>query len=150
MQYSRISLLILSKCNSLHLLTPDPWSIPFPPLPLGCFSLFSLLQLLLSACGTSSVLHCISSPSYISCPFFFRCFHSSWFLRFIFPFTNSLLSCIKTYPLISRISIWFFEKLTCSLSTMSYFCSVASVPLFILLNILTFLFLSPLSGDYYL
>ena len=31
MLYSRISLLIHSKCNSLHLLTPDSQSIPLPP-----------------------------------------------------------------------------------------------------------------------
>ena len=31
--FSRISLLIHSKCTSLHLLTLDSWSIPFPPLP---------------------------------------------------------------------------------------------------------------------
>ena len=33
--YSRISLLIYSKCNSLHLLAPDSQSIPILPLPLG-------------------------------------------------------------------------------------------------------------------
>ena len=38
MPYSRISLLIRSKCNSLHLITPDSPSIP---LPLATTSLFS-------------------------------------------------------------------------------------------------------------
>ena len=33
--YSRISLLIYSKCSSLHPLTPDSQSFPFPRLPLG-------------------------------------------------------------------------------------------------------------------
>ena len=33
--YSRISLFIHSKCNSLHLLTPNSQSIPLPPPHLG-------------------------------------------------------------------------------------------------------------------
>ena len=40
--YSRISLVIHSKGNRLHLLTPDSQSLPLPPLPLASTSLFSM------------------------------------------------------------------------------------------------------------
>ena len=41
--YNRTSWLIHSKCNSLHLPTPNALSIPFPPLsPLATTSLFSM------------------------------------------------------------------------------------------------------------
>ena len=61
--YSRISLLIHSKCNSLHLLTPNSPSIPLPfpsPFPLATTSLFSSVSLFLF-CREVRLCHILDS-----------------------------------------------------------------------------------------
>ena len=62
--YNRIPLLIHSKYNSLHLPTPNPLTIPLPPLsPLATTSLFSMSVSLFLFCAIFQVHLCHISDS---------------------------------------------------------------------------------------
>ena len=61
-QYSRTSLLIHSKCNSLRLLTPNSPSIPLPPPPpLATTGLFSMSVSLCLFCRQVHLCHILDS-----------------------------------------------------------------------------------------
>ena len=60
--YSRTSLLIHSKCNTLHLQTPNSQSLPSSPLsPLAATSLFSVSMNLFLCCRRVPLCHIFDS-----------------------------------------------------------------------------------------
>ena len=66
MQYSRTSLLIHSKCNSVHLLTPNSQSLPLlpAPSPLATTGLFSMSVSLFLFCRQVHLCHML--PGFLS------------------------------------------------------------------------------------
>ena len=105
MLYNRISLLNLSKCNSLHLLTLNSPS----PSSLATTSLLSMSVSLFPFCRQGDLCHILDSTTldfiyFYLCNNYFYFFHYRWFTVFCH------FSTVHTY-----IYTFFFLTLSCSI-----------------------------------
>ena len=99
MLYSRTSLLIHSKCNSLYLLNPDFQSIPLPPSPaLATTSLCSMSVSLFLFCRHVHLCHILESTC--------KLYHMVFFLFQLFLFVCKFLLSDLSIPMIFLLLLY--------------------------------------------